>query len=402
MNRLRALLLVFVVSSIAAGGSLLVAALVGMNRSDIFHLAAMLGPAVLATVVSAAVARPLLSSAPVRHRLLALALVAVAVSLANLAVLAALMMLQHETLIVAVLVFYSAGAGAGAAWSLARSFSVSIERISETARKLADGDLSARVGTVGGGPELERLAASLDAMASRLEISIQSEKSAIRIRDDLITAVSHDLKTPLSGLRAMVESISDGVVDDPQTLRRYIAEMRRSVESLVVLVDDLFELVKLDARAVEQESRRTTLSDVIAAALAACEAQARDKGLSLETKYDGAEDRLCSPRLARVVQNLVQNAIRHTPSDGSVRILARRLPGSLEVVVEDSGEGIPDAALEKIFDPFWRGDAARTTAGSGLGLALSKRIVEALGGEIRVQRGSPVGSRFAVLIPDAR
>lgn len=400
MIHLRALLLVLVVSATAAGGSLVTAAILGMKASEIVHLAAMLIPAILATVASAAAARPILSNAPVRHRLFALALVAVVVSLANLAVLAALMMLKHETLLVATLVVYSAGAGAGAAWSLSRSFSRSLQRITSAANALGAGDLSARIGTVEGGPELQQLAVSLDTMAERLESSIRSEQTAVRTRDDLITAVSHDLRTPLAGLRAMVEAIGDGVVEDRETIERYIGEMRRSVGALGLLVDDLFELVKLDARAVQEETRRATLAEVIAGAQAACEAQAREKGLSLETEIDGAEDGLCSPRLARVVQNLLQNAIRHTPADGTVRVVARRLPGTLEVRVEDTGEGIPEAALEKIFDPFWRGDAARRTPGSGLGLALAKSIVETLGGEMRVEANTPAGSRFAVVLPD--
>jgi signal transduction histidine kinase len=100
-----------------------------------------------------------------------------------------------------------------------------------------------------------------------------------------------------------------------------------------------------------------------------------------------------------VLQNLLQNAIRHTPADGAVRVEARRRPNGVEVAVEDTGEGIPPDVLGKVFDPFWRGDAARTTPGSGLGLALAKRIVEALGGDIRVESAPAAGSRFAVILP---
>jgi signal transduction histidine kinase len=217
-------------------------------------------------------------------------------------------------------------------------------------------------------------------------------------RRDLITAVSHDLRTPLASLRAMAEAIDEGVVDDAPTMRRYASEMRRSAESLGNLVDDLFELVQLEPEAIEAEARRATVEEVVGAALAACGAHARRKGLRLETKLDGAAGATCSPRLGRVLQNLVQNAIRHTPADGTVRVEAERRPDALRLTVSDSGEGIPADSLERIFDPFWRGDAARATAGSGLGLALSKRIVEALGGEIEVESEPDHGSRFAVLL----
>jgi signal transduction histidine kinase len=103
-----------------------------------------------------------------------------------------------------------------------------------------------------------------------------------------------------------------------------------------------------------------------------------------------------------VLQNLLQNAIRHTPADGTVRVEARLRDSGLEVVVEDTGEGIGPDDLERIFEPFWRADPARSGGGAGLGLALSRRIVEALGGEIRVQSRPLEGSRFAVVLPDSR
>ena len=126
------------------------------------------------------------------------------------------------------------------------------------------------------------------------------------------------------------------------------------------------------------------------------------KGLVLEAEIDGAGGWLCSPRLVRVLQNLLQNAIRHTPADGTVRMEARRGPAGLELVIEDTGEGIPAAALDQVFEPFWRGDRARSTSGSGLGLALAKRIVESLGGQIRVESEPAAGSRFAVVLPEIR
>ena len=231
--------------------------------------------------------------------------------------------------------------------------------------------------------------------------AVARERSVEAQRRDLITSVSHDLRTPLASLRAMAEAIDEGVVDDPPTMRRYATEMRRSAESLGTLIDDLFELVQLEPEAIAAEARRATVELVDTTALAACGGDAERKGLRVETELNGAADAPCSPRLGRVLQNLVQNAIRHTPADGTVRVEAERSPGTLRLTVSDSGEGIPSDSLDRVFEPYWRGDAARSSEGAGLGLALSKRIVESLGGEIEVDSDPGYGSRFAVLLRES-
>jgi len=242
---------------------------------------------------------------------------------------------------------------------------------------------------------------AVTAVAARRQAAVERQRVADAQRSDLLIAVSHDLRTPLAGLRAMAEAIDDRVVEDPATLRRYVAEMRAAVDILVALVDDLFELVQLDAGAIAAETERARLADVVRSALAACDPEATGKGLAVRTRLNGAGEAECSPRLTRVLQNLLQNAIRHTPADGTVWIEARTRGNGVEVVVEDNGEGMSAAAMERVFDPFWRGDSARAGAGSGLGLALAKRIVDALGGEISVESEPARGSRFAVLLPGA-
>jgi signal transduction histidine kinase len=372
------------------------------SDTELEHMALYLPPAIAGTLLATWVAIRYLARSSMRARLVGIAAFAAVVGGANLGALAWLMLVsEHDAIQILLMLVYSTAAAIGAALALARGSAAAVEQLSGTARRIAEGDLDARVGAIeAAGPELDDLATTLDEMASRLSASIERERAVEAQRRDLVTAVSHDLRTPLSGIRAMVEAIDDGVVDDAETIRRYVREMRSSMDSLVALVDDLFELVQLDAGAIEAETQRARVEDVVRSAVAACDAQAMEKGLVLETRLDGAEAALTSPRLTRVVQNLLQNAIRHTPADGTIRVEARHDATGLELVVEDSGEGIDPASVQRVFEPFWRGDTARSSQGSGLGLALAKRIVEALGGSIMVESQPTRGSRFAVLIPD--
>jgi signal transduction histidine kinase len=401
VSKWRPLTLAGAIALAGAVATLAIGAVAGVAGNELGHLALLLLPAVALSAATGALVAPLLMRSPLRGRLLAMALVATLVALANLAVLARLMFLSaHDAAQIALLLVYSTAAGIGVALASAKASVAAVDRLAATAHRLAAGDLAARVGRLDAGPELDTVAAGLDEMAARLSESLERHRAAEAQRRDLVTAVSHDLRTPLAGLRAMVEAIDDRVVDDPPTVRRYVAEMRGAVDSLVVLVDDLFELVQLDAGALGAESERARLDDVVRSAVAACDAQAAEKGLELETKLNGAAGARCSPRVTRVIQNLLQNAIRHTPADGTVRVEARRGRDQIEVVVEDSGEGIDPAALERVFDPFWRGDAARSSEGAGLGLALAKRIVEALGGTIVAESEPARGSRFAIVLPE--
>jgi signal transduction histidine kinase len=380
-------------------GSLAVGAALGMGASEIAQLGASLIPAGAVTVAAIALTAPMLARSTLRVRFLVIAVTATVVALANLLALTHLMAVEaHDATLVGALLLYATGAGTGAAWIAGRTATASLDRIAATARRLREGDLSARVGEVRGGPELERLAATLDAMAARQLEAQEREQRLEAVRRDLITAVSHDLRTPLASLRAMIEAIDEGVVADPPTLRRYLPQMRRSAGQLSLLVDDLFELVQVDAGAIEAEEARLRLDDVVRSALATVEHDARAKQLRLSADLGDAVALPCSPRIARVLQTLLVNAIRHTPAEGSVRVEARRSDLGLELAVEDDGEGIPAADLPRIFEPFYRVDAARSGGGAGLGLALAERIVEALGGRIEARR-MPRGARFEVVLP---
>ena len=392
--------IVAIASLLGSIGAVLVAAATGANGHELTHLGALLSGAVAVITLGVAVAAPTLKRLSIRHRLFTIALMMTGTIFVILVVLAQQMFVSaHDARQLTVLLVFAAATAIGASIALSQSLTAAIDRLTATAREVGAGHLEARAKVAPAGPELDLLAKTLDHMADSLQRSIEGERSADRVRRDLISAVSHDLRTPLAGLRAMVEAIDDGVVDDPEDLRNYVSEMKRSVRSLGGLVDDLFELVQLEAGAIAAETRRANLDAVVAAALDACRGDALEKGLRVETDLGAAADHPCSPRLTRVLQNLLQNAIRHTPADGTVRVEARLEAGLLKVVVADDGEGIPHAQMARVFEPFWRGDAARATPGAGLGLALAKRITEALGGDIHVDSPARGGARFAVLLP---
>jgi signal transduction histidine kinase len=385
-----------------AVASLGIGAATGMPGDDLANLGILLVVAVAASVGTAALAGWLLARASFRRRTAGVTVAGVAVSLVNLLLLSLLMFVSaHDAALMTILLAYAGAVGVATGLALARAPAAAVARLAATARRLGEGDLGARVGNVRAGPEVETLARTLDEMADRVQASVVRERESEARRRDLISAVSHDLRTPLAGLRAIAEAVQDGIVDDPSTLRRYAGEIGRTVGSLSVLVDDLMELSQLDGESVRAETRRARLADVVASALATCEPQARAKGITVEVDLTGADGgATCSPRLARVLQNLVQNAVRHTPADGSVRVEGRQRPDGLELAVTDTGEGIAARPVDRVFEPFWRGDAARTSPGSGLGLALAKRIVEAMGGGISVESAPDRGSRFAILVPE--
>jgi signal transduction histidine kinase len=403
MRSLRPLWLLVGLAIGGFAGTILAGLLVGMKAGDLAHLTALMAPALVLTIAATAIAVAALGRSSVRVGLIAVATLGAVIAVANLVGLSVLMLVSpHDAVLMGVLLVYAAAAGVGAAIALGRDRGNAIDRLASVAGRLGEGDWSARVGPIAqAGPELETLARTLDDMATHLQEATRREREVETSRRDLMTAISHDLRTPLSSLQAMVEAVDDGVIADPPTLRRYTSEMHRSVAQLVGMVDDLFELAQLDAGAIEAETRHASLGDVVRSAVGAVELQAERKRLALRTDLGQQGSTRCSPRLERVLQNLLVNAVRHTPADGSVVVQASSRPGELEVSVQDSGEGIAPEDLGRIFEPFYRADPARSGGGAGLGLALTKRIVESLGGHVEVRSEPQSGSRFCVLLPAA-
>ena len=221
-------------------------------------------------------------------------------------------------------------------------------------------------------------------------------------RRDLVAAVSHDLRTPITSLRLLAEAVGDDVVADAEMRRGYLQRMRIHIDALSALIDDLFELSRLEAGDIRWSLERVPLDELVGETVAAMRVQAEAKGVSVVAQVPAA----LAPahgnpeKLQRVLFNLIQNAIRHTPADGSVVVRAEPIADRIEVEVADDGDGIAPEERERVFTAFYRGgaDAARTSAGAGLGLAVSRAIVEAHGGRIWLADAS-VGTRVRFSLP---
>jgi len=253
--------------------------------------------------------------------------------------------------------------------------------------------------------ELAGLSDGLAAAHERLAQARTRERALEASRRELVAWVSHDLRTPLAGLRAMAEALEDQVVVDPATVSTYHTQIRREVDRLSVMIDDLFELSRIHAGALRLSRRLVGLEDLVAEVLASAEPVARSKGVRLAgSAVRGMPIYVDSAEFGRALRNLVINAIRHTPSDGTVEVLGDVQDGMARFSVSDACGGIPPADLPRVFDVAFRGESARTPGpqeGAGLGLSIARGIVEAHAGQIAVRNAGP-GCQFVIRLPLAR
>ena len=229
----------------------------------------------------------------------------------------------------------------------------------------------------------------------------RARAAAEATRRQLVAAVSHDLRTPIASLQLLVEAIDDEIVDEP-TRRRYIATMGTHVRSLSAMIDDLFELSRIEAGDIDWSMRQVELAVLVDETVQAMAPEAGAKGVAIHSEV-GAEPLAAQAdpeRIQRVLFNLIRNAIRHTPADGSVTIKAEAGRDEVEIEIADTGDGIAEEERERVFDAFFRGgaDAARGSDGAGLGLAVSRAIVETHGGRIWLEPAAS-GTRVRFSLP---
>lgn len=246
-----------------------------------------------------------------------------------------------------------------------------------------------------------RLARELAEARTEADQAIARERMLEHSRRQLVAWVSHDLRTPLAGIQAMVEALDDGVVEHPRDVRDYYGRLTCETLRLSRLVDDLFELSRIESDGLDLTLERVSLGDVVSDAVASATVVAQARGVLLDGGIGHAEVEASSRELTRVVANLLDNAIRHTPPGGSVTVMVDQADSHAEVSVADTCGGIPAHDLDHVFDLAYRGDTARTPGaqgGAGLGLAIARGFVEAHRGDIAV-RNDGDGCRFTVRLP---
>jgi signal transduction histidine kinase len=315
--------------------------------------------------------------------------VAVALPLAAVLVSGVIMFHSEHDLTVLAVAVAASTAAVVAALLVSHSIARPIDRLRATAAALAQGELAARAAQEGPA-ELDELAASLNRMAASLEELFDA-------RRELVAWASHDLRTPLASLQAMLEAVEDGLADPAH----YLPSMREQVHVLGSLVDDLFELARIDSGALRLEIREAQLSGLVQACLRGIEAEAQARRVRVEARIDERVPSVrCAPdKVERVLYNLLTNALRHTPSDGSVAVLVEPLLQEVQVTVEDTGDGLAPDAARRMFERFWRADRARSRGGAGLGLAIARGLVEAQGGRIWAENGRAGGARVSFTLP---
>ncbi|MCU1457478.1 MAG: putative Histidine kinase [Actinomycetia bacterium] len=280
-----------------------------------------------------------------------------------------------------------------ASYLLARRLTRPIGVMSDTTARLAAGDLSARVPLdPDHDDELSRLGRALNGMAAQLESSRGNERA-------FLLSISHDLRTPLTSIRGYAEAIADGAVDDPESRARAAGVITAEAQRLERLVADLLDLARLDAHQFSLTLRPVDAAEVVSTAVTAFMPSAAELGISLELDASiGAPADVDPERLAQIIANLTENALKYAATKVLVQVVSRGR--DLLVSVDDDGAGIAPADLPHVFERLYTArDVPGRKVGTGLGLAIVRELAQAMGGTVRVDALTGAGTRFTVTLP---
>lgn len=304
---------------------------------------------------------------------------------------------EHDLLLGTVLLFFATGIAMVLGSFISNAITGRLSRLDGAARELQAGNLSVQV-PVAGSDEIADLARAFNQAAARLEQAEIHQRELELLRRDLIAWAGHDLRTPLTSVRLLVEALADGMIRDPGTSQRYLEQARKQIDQLAALIDDLFEVSQLDAGGMPLHLEQASLSDLISDTLESFSELAARHGVNLSggTPPEASPIRMDIQRIGRVLNNLVGNALRHTPRGGSVTVESAVCPGWLRVTVSDTGEGISADDLPHVFDRFYKSADSR---GTGLGLTIARNLVLAHGGEISAASEAGKGTTMRFRLP---
>lgn len=324
------------------------------------------------------------------------------IALTTLAVMVEMYFDAHDLTVLAWVMGASGTLSVLVSWRmLRRRVRRSVAGLAESARRIGDGAVLAREVDAPAPTwrEFEQLSSELADMSARLGRARAEIEDLDAARRQYVAWISHDLRTPLAGLQALVEGLDEGVVEDPQ---EYLASIRGRVATLSSLVDDLFELSRIQSGTLHLRRETVSLLDIVSDAVADVMPQARARGLRIVPRgVEGPVLRADPRELTRAITNLLGNGVRHSPDGGEIVVSADLLgPDRLVLSVLDQGPGVASEDLGHIFDVGWRSDPARdqASAGAGLGLAIVRGIAEAHGGSVRAAHVDG-GFRLDLVLP---
>ncbi len=376
----------------------------GVAPSDLIYVSAWVGGIAVAIIVISLLILKLMSGRSIGVMLSMVAFVTVATSLAGVGVITVRMIGAQPGKPVFELLFIAGLAGLAVAFITGRTITRASRTLLRAVREVGDSGIYTPP-QVRLPAELAGLSAELTEAHDRLGKARAREQALEASRRELVAWVSHDLRTPLAGLRAMAEALEDRVVTDPREVSHYHSQIRRETDRLAAMIDDLFELSRIHAGTLRLSPRLVGLEDLVAEVVASAEPVARAKGIRLAgSVIRGMPVVIDTAEMGRAVRNLVTNAIRHTPFDGTIEVIGEIQAGMACVSVADECGGIPPVDLPRVFDVAFRGESARTPApsgGAGLGLSIARGIVEAHSGQISVRNTGP-GCQFFIKLPLAR
>lgn len=372
--------------------------------SDLAHVTEWIVGAAMLTTALGVMGQRVLARRSIGVQVTLVAVVTVVTALASVGTISVLMLDVGDREVMLELMGIAGLAGLAVALVISRSVTRAARRLLGAVREV--GEIGMYTPPAVALPtELAGLSQGIAEAHDRLGRARAREQALEASRRELVAWVSHDLRTPLAGLRAMAEALEDHVVTDPREVGRYHSQIRAETDRLSAMIEDLFQLSKIHAGALRLSPRLTGLEDLIAEVVASTEPVARAKGIRITGAAASGMAVLIDPaEFGRAVRNLVTNAIRHTPPDGTIEVVGSIRAGLARVSVADECGGIPPGDLPRVFDVAFRGESARTpdpSGGAGLGLSIARGIVEAHSGEIGVRNTGP-GCQFMITLPLAR